>query len=88
MPEERRLLRAKEGFYVGATRQVVKGGQVVPADHPVVAGREELFEPVESDIETATRAPGEMRVTPRRPDAVVAKGDRPVKKAPARKTTS
>jgi hypothetical protein len=85
MADQRRMLRAKNGFYVGSTRQVVKSGQVVPSDHPVVAGREELFEPVESDIETATRAPGEMRITPRRPDAVVAKAAKPAKKATPRK---
>jgi hypothetical protein len=71
MAERPALLRAKEGFLVPALRLTIKGGQVVPADHPVVKGREHLFEAADTGIERATRAPGEMRVTGRMPDSVV-----------------
>lgn len=92
MPEDRRLLRAKTGFLVAdGSRQVIKGGQLVPADHRVVKGREHLFEPADTGVERATRAPGELRVTPRRPDVTIAgAGDtrQPLaKKAPAKKAS-
>lgn len=75
------FLRAKEGFFLPSERVVVKGGQVLPAGHPFVAGREHLFEPVDTGIEQATRTPGEMRIgTPRR-DAVVASVEKPAKPA-------
>lgn len=58
------FLRAKTGFILSGHR-VVKGGEVVSIDDPVVKGREDLFEPLEGVVERATRAPGEMRVLPR-----------------------
>lgn len=50
-----------------ADGQVFTMGQLVDSDEPLVAGREHLFEPVEtfvsrrSAVETATAAPGEVR---------------------------
>lgn len=76
-----RLLRCKDGFLDPKSRQVVKNGQLVRADHQIVAGRERCFEPAETGIEMATRAPGEIRIGARRPDAVVAQADRPSKPA-------
>lgn len=68
---EKNYLRAKTGFMLPGPI-VVKAGQVVASTDAVVKGREELFEPMEETIETATRAPGELRLTPRRnEDAVV-----------------
>lgn len=71
------LLRAKYGFVAGSLGVTVKGGQLVKADDPVVKGREDLFEPAERGIEQATRAPGEVRVIARRPDAVLMRGEKP-----------
>lgn len=70
------LLRAKNGFVARSLGLTIKGGQLVPAAHPVVVGREDLFEPAEHGVEQATRAPGEMRVLARRPDAVLMRGDK------------
>jgi len=47
--------------------RVVTGGQLVDSDDPVVAGREHLFEAVDTymarrkSVEEATAAPGEVR---------------------------
>jgi hypothetical protein len=80
------MLRAKEGFHVPSLRITVKGGQVVAADDRVVKGREHLFEPADTDIEQATRAPGERRVGTRRdPATVIAGGERPAPKRSPRK---
>lgn len=77
------LLRAKEGFYVASLGITVKGGQIVAADDRVVKGRENLFEPAETGVEQATRAPGERRVGVRRdPATVVAKGEGKPKRTP------
>lgn len=71
MPE---YLRCKSGFML-PDRTIVKGGQIVRADDRVVKGREREFEPAEPVIETATRAPSERRLLPKRePDAVVMEG--------------
>jgi hypothetical protein len=42
----RKLLRALRSFtaHVGRKEHFVKEGELLPADHPVVKGREELFE--------------------------------------------
>lgn len=64
-PAKPKFLRAKTGFILSGHR-VVKGGEVVAADDPVVRGREALFEPLDGVVEQATRNPGEMRVLPRK----------------------
>lgn len=66
------LLRAKTGFLL-PDRTVVKGGQIVSATDRVVKGREHLFEPAETGVEQATKAPGELRVVSRARSGVVAK---------------
>ena len=45
------LLRCKEAFayMVGTYPDVLRPGDVVPADHPAVKGREDKFEPVTAD---------------------------------------
>ncbi|MFI9817579.1 hypothetical protein [Saccharothrix variisporea] len=85
-------LRAKTGFMVpapsGQTRgAVIKGGQVVRADDPVVEGREALFVPVDDGIEQATRAPGEKRLLQRtdRSTVVIAAADKPKRQRAARR---
>lgn len=40
---------------------IVHDGDVYPANHPVVKGREHLFKPRDAGIEQATAAPGEKR---------------------------
>ena len=79
------LLRAKEGFYLPSERITVKGGQVLPAGHRFIKGREHLFEPAEAGIEQATRGPGEMRIGLPRRDAVITQATKPTKPARARK---
>ena len=57
------MLRVKIPF---ATAQAVyPAGTRVPEDHPVVAGREALFETIPGSevVEQATAAPGEVRET-------------------------
>lgn len=59
-------VRVKTGFQK-AGEPVVKGGQVLPADHPLVKGMpDEFFEPLEGAVERATRRPGEVKMTPGR----------------------
>lgn len=58
------FLRCTQGFILSGHR-VVKGGEVVSDTDPVVRGHEQYFEPLESVVERATRAPGEMRVVGR-----------------------
>jgi hypothetical protein len=55
---------ANTSFSAG-TRAVTKG-ETFRASHPVVQGREELFDPfvVDNDVEQATAAPGERRRRP------------------------
>jgi hypothetical protein len=57
-----KLLRATATFAceVKGVEYFVHAGEVLPADHPAVKGREELFEP-ENPVEQATAAPGEKR---------------------------
>lgn len=78
MPAKKKpqFLRARQGF-IGPDREVVKGGQVVAADHPSVKGREHLFEPLDETVEQATAAPGELRAlsSKKAREAVVAAAD-------------
>ncbi|MEU5848942.1 hypothetical protein [Saccharopolyspora shandongensis] len=83
---DKQYLRVKTGFVL-ADRTIVKAGQIVAADDRVVKGREELFEPMADHVEAATRAPGERRLTVRRPDAVVLSAARPSKRR-GRKTSA
>ncbi len=76
----RQVLVCRRGFTAavkGGRPRVVKGGQLVAADDPVVKGREHLFAPVEDVVEQATAAPGELRaVKPRQqPDDDPGGGD-------------
>jgi hypothetical protein len=64
-------LRCTVGFVL-PDRTVVKAGQVVAADDRVVAAAPNCFEPMGDVIESATRAPNERRLLPRRnPESVV-----------------
>jgi hypothetical protein len=67
---EKKYVRATTGFMLH-DNTIVKAGQIVATTDRVVKGREEFFEPMEEYVETATRAPGERRLTPRRGDVVV-----------------
>lgn len=69
------ILRCKETFIaLGKHGPVpVHAGELFDSDHPLVKGRENLFEDVVDlprhkapPVETATAAPGEKRVTPLR----------------------
>jgi hypothetical protein len=61
--------RAKHAFGVmyDGEQITIPQGEIVRAGHPLLAGRAEHFEPVESfgrfdvDVEQATSAPGEKR---------------------------
>lgn len=59
------MLRANTSFFVGA-RLVAAGELVAPTD-PIVAGREALFDRVDSSpvVEEATAVPGVKRTTKR-----------------------
>ncbi|MGW5647522.1 hypothetical protein [Saccharopolyspora sp. NPDC003762] len=76
---DKQYLRVKTGFVL-ADRTIVKAGQIVAADDRVVKGREEFFEPMEDHVEAATRAPGERRLSLRRPDAIVLSAARPARR--------
>lgn len=62
------ILRAREPFSItfnGTPRGFVVG-DLIDSEHPIVQGREHLFEPVETfslmpSVEQATAAPGEKR---------------------------
>lgn len=68
-------LRSKTAFAVffDGVPRVVGAGELVDSDDPVVDGREEMFEPVDTFMsrhrssETATAAPGEARAIKRSP---------------------
>ena len=45
--------------FLAAGRRMVRAGEVLATDDPVVSGRDRLFSPVEQ----ATAAPGEIRTT-------------------------
>ena len=67
------VLRARDSFVAAAPRAgepefLVRVGDVFPADHPVIRGREAFFEPAEAaadratrSIERATAEPGDRR---------------------------
>jgi hypothetical protein len=59
------ILVAKNSFSteVNGVPQAVTKGETFREGHPVVEGREELFEPftIDNDLEQATAAPGEKR---------------------------
>lgn len=64
-------MRAHTGFAIPAPRgqsrgRVVKAGEILDADDPVVKGREALFDPLADVVEQATASPGEKRVLPTR----------------------
>lgn len=68
------VLRARESFSAPSPDGagfLVRAGDVLPEDHPVIKGREHLFEPVAAAanraIERATAAPGERRTLARGP---------------------
>jgi hypothetical protein len=68
-PSGPKRFRAKYAFGVMYEGEhiTVPAGEVVRAGHPLLKGRDEHFEPVESfgrfdvDVEQATAAPGEKR---------------------------
>lgn len=55
------ILVAKHSFSIGV--RSVNKGETFRKGHPVVEGREELFEPfvIDNELEQATAAPGEKR---------------------------
>jgi len=60
------MLVARESFafrYEGSDHHFIGGQTRVRAGHPILKGREHLFEPIKADyeIEQATAAPGESR---------------------------
>ena len=56
-------VRVRSGYVRGG--QVVRGGQALPANSPLVKGMPpEYFEPLGEAVERATRRPGEVRITP------------------------
>lgn len=63
----RRLFAARESFStdIAGTPVVVHKGELVREGHPLLEGREGLFEPYEQrvafDVEQATASPGEKR---------------------------
>lgn len=64
-------LRCTDGFML-PDRTVVKAGQIVEATDRVVKAAPNNFGPMDDVVESATRAPNERRLLPKRnPDAVV-----------------
>ena len=64
--KQMKVLVCRRGFAAprkDGRMRVVKGGEMVPADDPIVKGREHLFDPLEEVVEQATAAPGELRAT-------------------------
>lgn len=52
-----------------ANRLLYREGRWLPADHPIIKGRERFFDfDDEQPVEQATAAPGERRTTRRRPE--------------------
>lgn len=80
MPEPVRYLTCKRGFMVAGGR-VVRAGQTIRSDDPLVKGREHEFEPLEGVVESATRAPGEKRVLPPQDRSAVISGGGPTRSA-------
>lgn len=56
------MVRALASFAaeIDGEELLISQGEVFPADHPVVRGREELFAP-EAPVEQPTKAPGKKR---------------------------
>jgi hypothetical protein len=67
MAKKADIYRAKESFVtmLGDEQLSVSKGDLVRAGHPLLKGRDELFEPAEGyvrfDVEDATAAPGRKR---------------------------
>lgn len=71
MAPPRKVVRYRAKYAFGVMYEgeniTVPAGEVVRAGHPLLKGRSEHFEPVESfgrfdvDVEQATAAPGELR---------------------------
>jgi hypothetical protein len=69
VPPLKRVERYKAKYAFGVMfdgeQITIPAGEIVRAGHPLLKGREEHFEPVESfgrfDVEQATAAPGEKR---------------------------
>lgn len=65
------ILRCTESHFDGT--RVVAAGELVDSDDPILQGREQYFEPVDTyvtrrsarAVETATAAPGEVRTVKR-----------------------
>lgn len=58
-PERSLMSQVRANVHFAAGRRMVRAGDILTADDPVVAGREQLF----SLVEQATAAPGELRTT-------------------------
>lgn len=62
----RRIMVAKESFvtrYEGVDLTFLAGQTRVEEGHPILVGREHLFEPIKAhyEVEAATAGPGEVR---------------------------
>lgn len=89
MPTKTGYLRCTDGFCVG--RRVVKRGQVVTADDPIVKGRERLFAPLEDDkaiANAAVAADQRMMYPPRNRDASLIAGGNNRKRTPRKKAAA
>jgi hypothetical protein len=66
-PKKIDLYQARESFvtHLDGEQIAVSAGDLVRAGHPLLKGRDELFEPAEGyvrfDVEQATASPGEQR---------------------------
>lgn len=66
---EGKIYVASESFVVDGYPPIVKGQTRVRAGHPLLAGRQMFFTPLEVhyEFETATAAPGEKRAESKKP---------------------
>lgn len=69
------FVQARTTFWIPGPR-LVRAGDIFDAGDPVVAGRQELFVPIEDLVERATARPGERRSVrrPRKQAAPAAAG--------------
>jgi hypothetical protein len=75
--------RANQGFatMLDGENVFVQQGEIVRAGHPILEGREELFDEVENfgrfdqDVEQATAAPGEKRGAKKKADEAEEEAD-------------